>query len=57
MGNHSFDRHGFAEQFHAYCGQLVKILITLEPYGIFGSNFAYVFISSPEPKALGELIV
>ena len=24
--------------------QLVKILINLEPYGIFGSNFAYLFI-------------
>ena len=28
----------------ACCGQLVKILITLEPYGIFESNFAYLFI-------------
>ena len=28
----------------AYCGQLVNILTTLEPYGIFGSNFAYLFI-------------
>ena len=28
----------------ACCGQLVKIPITLEPYGIFGSNFAYLFI-------------
>ena len=25
-------------------GQLVKLLITLEPHGIFGSNFAYLFI-------------
>ena len=25
-------------------GQLLKILITLEPYGIFESNFAYLFI-------------
>ena len=25
-------------------GHLVKILITLEPYGIFGSKFAYLFI-------------
>ena len=24
--------------------RLVKILISLEPYGIFGSNFAYLFI-------------
>ena len=28
----------------ACCGQLVKILITLEINGIFGSNFAYLFI-------------
>ena len=26
------------------CCQLVKMIITLEPYGIFGSNFAYLFI-------------
>ena len=25
-------------------GQLVKIFIILEPHGIFGSNFAYLFI-------------
>ena len=25
-------------------GQLVKMLITLEPHGIFGSNFAYLYI-------------
>ena len=25
-------------------GRLVKILITFEPHGIFGSNFAYLFI-------------
>ena len=24
-------------------GQLVKMLIILEPHGIFGSNFAYLF--------------
>ena len=29
----------------ACCGQLVKILITLAPYGIFVTHFAYVFIS------------
>ena len=28
----------------AGCGQLVKMLITLEPHGIYGSNFAYLFI-------------
>ena len=27
----------------ACCGQLVKILISLEPYGVFGSYFAYSF--------------
>ena len=27
----------------ACCGELVKLLITLEPYRIFGSNFAYLF--------------
>ena len=27
----------------ACCGQLVKILITLKPYGIIGSNCAYFF--------------
>ena len=26
--------------------QLVKMLITLEPHGIFGLNFAYLFIFS-----------
>ena len=37
---------------------LVKMLITLEPHGIFSSNFACLYISSsPEPKAQGELIV
>ena len=25
-------------------GQLVKVLITLEPHDILGSNFAYLFI-------------
>ena len=35
-------RYGFAEQIPA-C-QLLKIFITLEPYGLFGSNFAYLFI-------------
>ena len=28
----------------ACCVQLVKIIITLEPYGIFESNFAHLFI-------------
>ena len=26
------------------CGQLVKMLLTIESYGIFRSNFAYLFI-------------
>ena len=25
-------------------GHLVKMLLSLEPHGIFGSNFAYLFI-------------
>ena len=25
-------------------GKIVKLLITLEPHGIFGSNFEYLFI-------------
>ena len=28
----------------ACCGHLAKILINLKPEGIFGSNFAYLFI-------------
>ena len=28
----------------ASCGQLMKILITLEPYGMFGSSFAHLFV-------------
>ena len=28
----------------ASCGQLVLMLKTLGPHGIFGSNFAYLFI-------------
>ena len=28
----------------ACCGQLVKILITLDKYAIFRSNFAYLFV-------------
>ena len=30
----------------ACCDQLVKILITLEPYGVFGSKFEYLCILS-----------
>ena len=41
-----FDRYGFAMYCQARCGQLVTILITLEPYGVFGSDFAYLFLSS-----------
>ena len=35
------------------CGQLVKMLITLEPDGIFGSNFAYLFILTFNCPATG----
>ena len=28
------------------CDQLVKSLITLELHGVFGSNFAYLFIKT-----------
>ena len=35
---------GLLSNYPACCGQLVKILITLEPYGILGLNFAYFFI-------------
>ena len=28
------------------CGQLLKMPITLEPHGIFRSNFAYLYIST-----------
>ena len=42
----------------AYCGQLVKILITIEPYRIFGSNIASLFIlifsSHPSMQNGGE---
>ena len=36
---------GLLCKWQAFWDQLVKILITLEPYGIFESNFAYLFIS------------
>ena len=35
---------GLLSTFSAGCGLLVKMLITLEPHGIFGSHFAYLFI-------------
>ena len=38
-------------------GQLVKILITIEPLGIFGANFAsYLFYNCPgtRERLLGE---
>ena len=31
----------------AGCGQLVKMLITIELHGIFGSNFAYLVYHCP----------
>ena len=36
---------GLLSNYPACRGQLVKILIALEPYEIFGSNFAYLCIS------------
>ena len=33
---------GLLSNFPAYCGQLVKLLITLEPNGIFGSKFCFL---------------
>ena len=39
-----FDGRGLAEHHISRCGQLVKMLITLEQHDIFGSNFAYLFI-------------
>ena len=35
---------GLLSTIPAGCGQLVKMLITLEPNCIFGSNYAYLFI-------------
>ena len=39
-----FDERGLLSIISASCGQSVKMLITLEPHGIYGSNFAYLFI-------------
>ena len=41
-----FDRYGFAEQLSSLAcgGELVKILISFDPYRLFRSNFAYLFI-------------
>ena len=39
------ERHGFAlRNCPACCGQLVKLLITLEPNAIFSLSFAYLII-------------
>ena len=35
-------------------GQLVKNLITLEPHGILGSNFAYLFILTFAKHRVGQ---
>ena len=35
---------GWLSIISAGCGQLVKMLIILEPHGLFESNFAYLFI-------------
>ena len=44
MRNHFLIDMGLLSNCPACCGQLVKILIALEPYGIFGSKFAFSFI-------------
>ena len=44
MRNRLFDGDGLLSTSPACCCQLVKILTTLEPYGIFGSDFAYLSI-------------
>ena len=41
---------GFLNIISASCGQLVSLLIILEPHGIFGSNFALLFISKYIPR-------
>ena len=42
MHNSIFDGQDFAEHQLKIGGQLVKMLITLEPRGIFGSTFIYL---------------
>ena len=44
MQNHVFMDDGLLSISLAGWGQLVKMFITLEPYGIFGSTFAWLFI-------------
>ena len=39
-----FDRYGFAEQLSSLLWLVSEILITLEPYRIFESRFAYLLI-------------
>ena len=43
MRNHLFDGRGVLSISPAGCGQFVKMLITLEPHGIFGSYVEYSF--------------
>ena len=38
----------------AGCVQSVKMLITLEPLGILGSNFAYLFILTVSSHLAGQ---
>ena len=45
MHNNIFDGRGFAEYQFKICGHLVKMLITLEPHGIF-CILMYVKLSS-----------
>ena len=44
MQNHLFVMTSLLSISPACSGQIVKMLITLEPCGIFGSKFAYIFI-------------
>ena len=44
MHNSRFDGQGYAEHQSGDQAQLLKMLIILEPHGIFGSNFAYLYI-------------
>ena len=37
-------------------GQLAEMLITLEPHGIFGSHFAYLFVSPWRVNLIGVFL-
>ena len=40
---------GSLSNFSACYGKLVKVFITLKPYGIFGSNCAYFLLNIVQP--------